>query len=361
MFENITYESILQDMLDRVPDTVDKREGSVIYDALAPAATELKIAYLAFDTLLGETFADTASMEFLMRRAAERGITPYPASRAVLKAVATPADSNIEIGSRFSLNDLNYQVTEKIAGAEGEYKVKCETAGTIGNSYFGNLIPIDYVDRLQRLEITELLIPGVNEEDVEELRERYFESISSQAYGGNIADYREKTKGLEGVSVGGVKVTPVWNGGGTVKVTFVDGAFGVPSDELVALVQEGLDPVANQGQGYGVAPIGHIVTVEGAEGVTVNIVASITYKEGWSWDSAASQIKDAVDGYLNELARGWDETNDTALIVRISYLESRILQCDGVVDISGTKLNGSETNLSLTKYQIPVRGTINGN
>lgn len=359
MFENITYESILQDMLDRVPDTVDKREGSVIYDALAPAATELKIAYLAFDTLLGETFADTASMEFLMRRAAERGITPYPASRAVLKAVATPADANIEIGSRFSLNDLNYQVTEKIAGAEGEYKVKCETAGTIGNSYFGNLIPIDYVDGLQRLEITELLIPGVNEEDVEELRERYFESISSQAYGGNIADYREKTLALDGV--GGVKIYPVWKGGGTVKVTFMDSTFGVPSDELIKSVQEAVDPVAKHGQGYGVAPIGHTVTVEGAEGVTVNIETSITYKDGWSWDSAASQIKEAVDGYLTELTSGWDDTNDTKLIVRISQIESRILQCDGVEDISGTKLNGSEDNLSLETYQIPIRGTINGN
>ena len=36
MYENITYESILQRMLDRIPDDMDKREGAVIYDALAP-------------------------------------------------------------------------------------------------------------------------------------------------------------------------------------------------------------------------------------------------------------------------------------------------------------------------------------
>ena len=34
----MTYEELLQAMLDRVPSDVDKREGSVIYDALAPCA-----------------------------------------------------------------------------------------------------------------------------------------------------------------------------------------------------------------------------------------------------------------------------------------------------------------------------------
>lgn len=33
-----TYEEILQKMLGKVPSDVDKREGSVIYDALAPCA-----------------------------------------------------------------------------------------------------------------------------------------------------------------------------------------------------------------------------------------------------------------------------------------------------------------------------------
>ena len=46
MYENVTYEDILQRMLDRVPDSMDKREGSIIYDALAPAAVELQLMYI---------------------------------------------------------------------------------------------------------------------------------------------------------------------------------------------------------------------------------------------------------------------------------------------------------------------------
>lgn len=67
---------------------------------------------------------------------------------------------------------------------------------------------------------------------------------------------------IEGV--GGVKVYPVWNGGGTVKIVFSDSKFNVPSKKLIGKVKV-LDPVANQQKGYGLAPIGHLVTVEGVK------------------------------------------------------------------------------------------------
>ena len=55
-YEDITYEVILQRMLDKVSDNMDKREGSIIYDALAPAAVELQLMYIELDTILKETF-----------------------------------------------------------------------------------------------------------------------------------------------------------------------------------------------------------------------------------------------------------------------------------------------------------------
>ena len=41
MYEEMTFEAILERMLNRIPDSLDKREGSVIYDAIAPAALEI--------------------------------------------------------------------------------------------------------------------------------------------------------------------------------------------------------------------------------------------------------------------------------------------------------------------------------
>lgn len=355
MYENITYDAILQRMLDRIPENLDKREGSVIYDALACAASEIMMMYIELNSMLNESFADTASLPYLIRRAAERGLTQEQATYAVLKAVSTPTTVEIAIGSRFSLNELNYTVIEKTA--DGEYNVQCESSGTVGNSYFGSLIPIDYIQGLESIKITELLIPGEDEEDVEKLRERYFQTISSQAFGGNIADYREKTLAVYGV--GGVKVTPTWNGGGTVKLTVIDSTFGVPSDELIASIQETIDPVGHSGEGYGIAPIGHTVTVEGVKAVTVDIETEIIYADGWSWEACASLICDTVDTFFSELAKSWDSNEQ--LIIRISQLESRILNCTGILDISGTMFNGSASNLYLAEDEIPVRGTINGN
>ena len=194
MYENVTFESIMERMLSRVPSTMDKREGSVIWDALAPVAVELQNVYIALDVVLNESFADTASLFYLKKRAAERGITQKLASQAVLQGEFTPTTLEIPIGSRFSCDSLNYVLTEKVS--DGVYKMMCETAGTEGNAHFGFLIPIDYIDGLETAELTELLIPAEDDEDVESLRKRYFESMTSQAYGGNIADYKEKTMSI---------------------------------------------------------------------------------------------------------------------------------------------------------------------
>ena len=42
MYESTTYDVILDRMLARVPDTLDKREGSVIWDTHSPTAIELQ-------------------------------------------------------------------------------------------------------------------------------------------------------------------------------------------------------------------------------------------------------------------------------------------------------------------------------
>lgn len=356
MYENTTFEIIMERMLSRVPSTMDKREGSVIYDALAPAAIELQNMYIELDTVLNETFADTASLYYLKKRVAERGISQILATNAILQGEFTPSTLTLDVGTRFSCDTLNYVITEKISG--GVYKLKCETAGTEGNVHLGTLIPIDYIAGLETAELTEVLIPAIDDETVEHLRERYFNSMTLQAFGGNIADYKEKVTTLPDIAVGGVKVTPVWNGGGTVKLTIIDGSFGVPSAELVEAVQNEIDPVGHSGEGMGLAPIGHVVTVVGVDSVPININCNITYQSGWGWESAKTYIEDAIDQYFHELCQVWDENE--GLIVRISQLESRILTCEGVLDVSGTTLNGSDSNLSLATDEIPIRGTVNG-
>ncbi|HEX2927701.1 MAG TPA: baseplate J/gp47 family protein [Ruminiclostridium sp.] len=351
MYENITYEMLLQRMLDRVPDSIDKREGSVIFDALAPAAAELAQMYIEADVILNETFADSATREFLVKRAAERGIVPKDAMNAVLRGVF---NINMPTGARFSLGNLNYVVTEQIK--ECEFKLECETAGVEGNRYFGTLVPVDYIDGLSRAEITELLIPGEDEEDTEQLRARYFATLDSQAFGGNITDYKEKVTQIQGV--GGLKVYPAWNGGGTVKLVIISSEYKKPSGDLIDSVQTIIDPVGNQGNGVGIAPIGHVVTVEGITEQKVDITLNLTYQKDWTWEDVKANAEAAINTYFSELSAAWADTEN--LIVRISQIETRLLDVAGIVDISGTKINGVEQNLVLDKNAIPVRGDVVG-
>lgn len=350
MYENLTFERILQRMLNRIKG-VDKREGSIAYDSTAPTAIEFQNAYINMDNILNETFADTASKDYLIKRCKERGVIIRSATKSIRQG---EFNIDIPIGARFSLNQLNYIALEKIS--EGIFKMECETPGVVGNAESGSLIPVDYIEGLQIALLTDVLIPGEDEEDVEHLRQRYFNSFDSQAFGGNIADYKEKINSIDGV--GGAKIYRAFNGGGTVKAVIIDSTFSKPSEILINKVQEEIDPLTDQGEGLGLAPIGHVVTIEGCGEVLVNIQTKITFQGDWTWEAVAPYVQDAIDEYFRELGKGWEESDKNALVVRISQIETRLLDLEGILDVSDTLLNGSASNLSIDKDSIPIRGTV---
>ncbi len=395
MYEDVTYEVILERMLNRVSDKFDKREGSIIFDTHSPTAIEFQILYIELDVILREAYGDTASREFLIRHCKDRGITPYEATHAVLKGEFTPTNIDVS-GRRFNIGSMNFIVTEKIA--DGEYQVQCETPGIVGNQQLGTMIPIEYIEGLETAELTEILIPGEDEEETEDLRTRYFKSFNEKAFGGNVRDYLEKTNAIPGV--GSTKVTRAWNDnlrpaemipsasvkawyntikstlsgepatwfetvfnaaadkklttGGTVLLTILNSDFGVASDTLIQTVQQTIDPDEYAGEGYGVAPIGHIVKVESAKTQNVIVKTNITFDMGYGWSNLQSSINDVISNYLLELRKSWADS--PYLVVRISQIETRLLGIKGIVDIGNTKINGASDNLTLGKYEIPVFG-----
>ena len=230
MYEEQTFERILQRSLERVGVDVDKREGSLIMNAIAPVSAEHANIYILLDGIISDGYADTANRDYLIRRCRERGIEPHAATNAVLKG---KFNMEIPIGSRFNLEELNYVAIELIESAEEEtvtyyyYQMRCETSGTEGNKYFGELSSIDYIHKDLEGSLVELLIPAEDEEDTEILRNRYLSSFASSPFGGNKQDYKDKTNSLDGV--GGTVVIPVWNGGGTVKLIIICLLYTSPS------------------------------------------------------------------------------------------------------------------------------------
>lgn len=355
LYAGETAETILNRILARVAEKFDKRLGSIIYDATAPASIEFSALYEALDYILDQSFADTAERPYLIRRAAEHGLKPFPETFAKVTGVFTPADLEIPEGSRFYCGEFVYAVTEQIE--PGRYYLTCETAGAAPNSQTGRMIPVQTITGLKTAELVEVSILGEYEEDTEAFRKRYFDSLTADQYGGNVADYKEKIRGIPGV--GGVKIHPAWNGGGTVLAVILDSNYGVPTTTLVDEVQEIMDPILvngdnSQGLGLGVAPIGHFATIIGATAASIDIRTRLTFRSGNNFQTTLPEIEAVLDAYYKELNSDWEDEDN--VIVRISEINARLLAIPSIVDVTGTMLNGTAENVMVAADSIPVRG-----
>lgn len=335
MYEGTSYEQILKRMMERVPAGIDKREGSIIYDALAPAAVELQNMYIELEWLLDQVFADTAIREYLVKRCGEQGITPYPAVKAVLKG---EFNIDIAVGSRFSCDLQNYKAVEKIS--PGVYKMECETAGVAGNRNLGDMIPITYIPGLTSAKLTEVLDDGAEEESTEALRQRYLAKVRKPSTSGNRHDYYNWA--MECAGVGAAKVFPLAEGPGTVRVVIADANRSAAGDSLVQQVREHIEPKR---------PIGADVTVVSAAEKAVNVSARIKLKNGLNLGTVQDLFTQSLTGYLQENAFDIQ-------YVSTAKIGNLLLNVAGVEDFSELLLNGLSENIPLSEEEIAVAGTV---
>lgn len=375
--QKYTYDYILTEALSKVPDNVDKREGSIIRDALSPCCYEAAKHILYLADIIEQTYIETANGLWLDGRVIEGGITRDPATYAKkLGVFKTQLDEpcQISIGQSFStVGDtiLNYTAVQVYANEDGDvvpgsYIMQCNTVGSVGNSYIGRIVPNDYIEKLASAEITTLLYPGEEEEPDDSLRERFLANLMKTAFGGNIAQYRQWAKEIPGI--GGVQVYPVWAGGGTVKLSIIDTDYNSCSSEFCQTILEKFDPENSGGEtglGLGIAPIGHKVTVSTPLPRTINVSGKITLLPGYKLETLLPQIKLALEEYLLSLRQAWensDDENNYSVIVYLGRINFAILNVKGVSSAYELQLNGTDTDIRLTEtsslQEIPVLGTV---
>lgn len=360
MFEEKNFKNILADMLAAAPTDIDTECGSIFYDAVAPVAAELSKLYAVAASVADDAFPDTASESALLRHASSLGVERIPATSTVIRG---QFDIQIPEGAKFALGEYTYTRGKALYEAEGYYiySLICDTAGAEASAVrLGSLTPLSYIEGLGVAEAISVISLGENEEDMESLRRRVTSAMTNISYGGNIADYKNAVSAMD--NVGGVKVYPAWDGGGTVKIVVQDVGGAAPDEYTVTNVKTLLDPDGEDGNGVGIAPIGHKVTVEGVTEYSVSVQTSLTYADGWDSESAIPHITDAVKTYISKLASKWSVSD--ALTIRISLLESYILSSGCVDDVSNTKLydtaSGGYTasNITLGENVVPVFGEV---
>ena len=162
--EKYTKKKIEAELLGRVPDSIDKRQGSIIQTALGPVAWYLEGIYMLLSQVQENAYAGSAVGEFLDYIVAERGLTRKNATAAVRKGIF---DVEVSEGSTFKTingaNSVIFTVGKQISAGDQEYvyELTCQSPGTIGNSYSGNLLPVTAIADLKTAVLGEILVPRV--------------------------------------------------------------------------------------------------------------------------------------------------------------------------------------------------------
>lgn len=331
----MTFEELIKRALEKVPNDMDKREGSIMHMALAPACFELAEVYMQLMYTADRTYVDTSAGADLDKCCADMGIYRKQATQAIRKGVF---NVEVSIGSRFGLEDTTYCVVEKIK--DFEYKLECEQLGRIGNIYSGNLLPISYIKNLTTAELKDILIPGEDIESDDRLRERFYLNVRMPATSGNVHHYKIWATEVEGV--GDAKIFPLWDGPGTVKVLITD-TNKVPADRGL------IDKVASHIEE--VRPIGANVSVVAPTPKIINIDVTLEIGTDVLLEDVKQSLKAKIQEYFQSITFKKN-------IISYAIIGSLILDVEGVIDYTDLKLNNTASNIRLAEEEIPTTGTL---
>ena len=346
MYENQTYDAIMARLLAAVPDTLDKREGSFIWDALSPAALELAQLYIQLDLVMQYGFAQTTYGQYLDYRAGEHGLARKEATKATGQVTITgssgtvvPAGSLLATGAGVQFETL----AEVTIGETGSITtdVRAVEAGTRGNVPAATITVISVsIAGVTAVTNANPTTGGTDQETDAALLERLLEKVRTPATSGNVAHYLQWAKSVSGV--GDAKVFPIWDGNGTVKVVVIDANKEPASAEIVSDVEDYIEEVR---------PIGATVTVESATALDIDVVATLTLATGAVLADVKTAFEAALVSHLQQIAFKQS-------YVSYAKVGSLLLDTPGVLDYSDLTLNSGTGNVVIGDTQVAVKGTV---
>lgn len=350
-----TFEKILNRCLanDRLIN-VDKRVGSIIYDALAPVCLELAEAYAKMDVLEEQTYLMTATGNNLDKRVYDYGIVRNSATHALrigaFKKYQVDAngdyaldkdnnkiliDMDVPEGSRFTVPDNENIIFKYIGKIDGNEILQCESAGNGGNEHIGIILPISPIAGLIEAKITSTYQYGEDEETDSELRARTVASLNYASFGGNIEDYIEKVNAIDGV--GNTKVFPAWQYNGSVLLSIVDPTYNPITTEFAKNLKKQIDPEERTGEGIGIAPIGHYVTITTPIKKTVNVRLSIEFVNTETIETIQEDVENKIEEYFASVRQSFEQ--DVNLTIYRARIIEKVLELKSVLNVTDVKLN----------------------
>lgn len=382
--EVYTKEYLLEMALADVDAEIDTRQGSIIYDTLSVFCAKMADVFVEFKQIVDQAYIiDATKEENIDYRAAERGVYREPATKAERLgtfAYANGTPATVPIGALFSTIDENRAnvVNFKVVGnyivddviVPGNYVLECETAGTVGNTYYGEILPLTEMDTLGSATLTTVLTPARDKETNESVKERYFATFNVEAFGGNLADYKQYMKEFNGV--GQNQIYPrTSKEDKTIVISCIDPSNQPISQEYQNTIEQVLDPENfynngnnTKGLGLGTAPIGHYVKVTAPEEFVLDVEITAILGNTAYLPTVQANIEDNIKAYIKQIQDQWDDgEGQYKCIIYHNQILANAIRAEGVQNIATYTINGETQDIELIqskeKQYIPKLGTVN--
>ena len=347
MFEMETRKNILERLkqyyTETAGDKVNLVEGGFAWDSLSANAKEFEKAYAEMALIIEASFPQTSWGDWLTKKAEEHGIIRQEATNSsVILTVTGQAGVAVSEGALFSTNDGKNFITVETKKIEStgtvDIKAQSQDVGVSCNVDAETIIKIPMsIYGVSAVTNKNSAYDGFDEETDEELLERLLFKVRQPATSGNKNHYIIWATNVEGV--GGVKVLPLWNGNGTVKVIITNAENEIATEDLIAKVQNYIDEQR---------PIGATVTVVSPKPLNIDIGLKVTKGSG-----NPNEIKNVVNDFFKTTAFERE-------YVSYAQVGKVILEktATGVQDYSDLTLNNKAENIALTDEQLPTVGQV---
>lgn len=346
-----TADTIRADILSYIDSKYDSLPGSLVFEISQGLAQTLESKYVEAEDALQQKFAGTADFDNLKVIAYERGVDWKDATAAHgLVTISGAVGTVIPIGTAVANTTNEYLTTaEATIGTDGTTSaaVSCSTLGLNGNTAIGTItIFPKTVSGLNTVTNTVAFTNGYASETRDELLARYYAEIRTPATSGNVYHYQKWALSIAGVGM--VKVKPLWNGNGTVKVVIINGSKEIATPELIKQVADYIETVR---------PIGPQIEVTTAELLPIGISCKVSLETNYLLADVVASITTNVNSFFKEI---------TFVTPNVYYakLGNIIFDTKGVTNIDYTtfRVNGLASDVSLEdsniKTQIPTLSTI---
>lgn len=345
MFEDKTHLNLKNEMLINTDLPVAKNEGSILDSILSSAALAHAGIYVVLDKLLNIAFINDSYGDSLDKRVKEFGVYRKEGKESIGQALFMgEVGQEIPSGAIISAFGNKYEVLDnQDGGIKDEHGVtlyiRSLNVGTsnniISSSDFVLISPKN--DKITSIKSVGAVEGGVDPENDDDLKERFFYLQAHKGTSGNVDDYINWALAVDGVK--NVKVVPLWNGNGTVKVVVMSKNNRNVSTEVVEAAKKYIEVKR---------PIGASVTVITPTILDINITATVEVDDNYTLDQVNEGFIQALDDYLVKSVKEITYTKVAGLLV----------STEGVIDFSNLTINGATRNIKLVTDQVGAVGTI---